>query len=161
LLVPLAGWFERWPTLAWPKRTLGAALLGLSIPFQAWLASHSIFQVFWELNVEHGKDRYMALADWDLAATPPIAFWNLQQPALEFARAGNWAAARTSAKFDALGFGAWRLAQLTDADGLWHMLRALGIAGAIAAAVLAWWFWTTRRPRRLGGRAPSADTSSA
>lgn len=136
LLVPLAGWLERWSTHAWPKRALGAGLLGLSIPFQAWLASHSVFQVFWQLNIEYGRERYMAVADWNLAATPPIAFWTMQQPALEFARAGNWNAARMAAQFDALGFGAWRLAQLSDADGLWHILRALGVVGAIAAVVL-------------------------
>jgi hypothetical protein len=139
LLVPIATWLERWSTHASWKRTLGAGLLVVSVPFQAWLASHSIFQVFWQLNIEYGRERYMAIADWNLAATPPIAFWHLQQPALEFARAGNWAAARTSAQFDALGFGAWRLAQLTDADGLWHILLGIGVAGFIAAGVLGWW----------------------
>lgn len=145
LLVPIAGWLERWSTHAWPKRALAGGLLALSIPFQAWLASHSIFQVFWQLNIEHGRDRYMAVADWSLSATPPIAFWQLQQPALEFARAGKWAAARTTAQFDALGFGAWRLAQLSDADGLWHILRALGLVGVLAAIVLAWWLLHSRR----------------
>jgi hypothetical protein len=139
LLVPVAGWLERWSTHAWPKRTLGAGLLVLSVPFQAWLASHSIFQVFWQLNIEHGRERYMAVADWSLAATPPVAFWRMQQPALELARADNWAAARIAAQFDALGFGAWRLAQLTEADGLWHILRAFGLLGLLAAIVLAWW----------------------
>lgn len=144
LLVPVAGWLERWSSHAWQKRVLAAGLLGLSVPFQAWLASHSVFQVFWQLNIEHGRERYMAVADWSLAAAPPIAFWKMQQPALEFARAGNWAAARTSAQFDALGFGAWRLAQLTDADGLWHILRALGVVGLLAAIVLGWWLGSKR-----------------
>jgi len=152
LLVPLAGWLERWSTHAWPKRLFGAGLLGLSVPFQAWLASHSVFQVFWQLNIEHGRDRYMAVADWRLSATPPIAFWRLQAPALEFARAGNWAAARGSAQFDALGFGAWRLAALTDADGLWQILRGVGVVGLIAAGVLAWWML---RAGRLGTGAGS------
>lgn len=144
LLVPLAGWLDRWSTHAWPKRVLGASLLGLSIPFQAWLASHSVFQVFWQLNIEYGRERYMAVADWNPAATPPIAFWQLQQPALEFARAGQWPAARTSAQFDALGFGAWRLAQLTDADGLWHIVLGIGVAGLLAAAVLGGWLASSR-----------------
>lgn len=144
LLVSLAGWLERWSSHAAPKRVLAVALLSLSVPFQAWLASHSIFQVFWQLNIDHGRERYMAVADWELAAAPPIAFWQLQQPALEFARAGNWVAARTSAQFDALGFGAWRLAQLTDADGLWHMLRALGVVGGLAAVVLVGWLLSSR-----------------
>ncbi|MFO7566503.1 MAG: hypothetical protein R6X02_27925 [Enhygromyxa sp.] len=144
LLVPLAGWFERWSTHGRPAQILGAGLLGASLPLQAWLASHSVFQLFWQLNIEHGRERYMAVADWDLAATPPIAFWTMQQPALEFARAGNWVAARTAAQFDALGFGAWRLAQLTEADGLWQILRGLGVAGAIAAIVLGWWLISPR-----------------
>jgi len=144
LLVPIAGWLERWSTHGWPTRALGAGLLGLSVPLQAWLASHSVFQVFWQLNIEHGRDRYMAVADWSLAATPPIAFWQLQQPALEFARAGNWAAARTAAQFDALGFGAWRLAQLTDADGLWHILLGIGVAGLLAAIALGGWLVSAR-----------------
>ncbi len=157
LLVPIAGWLERWSTIAWPKRVLGAGLLALSVPFQAWLASHSIFQVFWELNLKHGKDRYMAIADWELASTPPIAFWTMQKPAFEFARAGNWAAARTSAKFDALGFGAWRLAELSEADGLWHILRGIGAAGAVAGGILAWWFWSTRAK---SPQAPAASSSA-
>src|SRR5690606_6455242 len=114
LLVPIAGRLARWSTHGWPTRALGAGVLGLTLPLPGRLASHYGVQVFWQLNIEHGRDRYMAVADWSLAATPPIAFWQLQQPALEFARAGNWAAARTAAQFDALGFGAWRLAQLTD-----------------------------------------------
>jgi hypothetical protein len=139
LLVPLAGWFERWTTHGWAQRVFGAGLLGLSVPFQAWLASHSIFQVMWELNREHGRERYMAVADWSLTAAPPVAFWRLQERAFEFARAGEWAAARLTAQFDALGFGAWRLAQLSDADGLWRMLRALGWVGALAGVGLLIW----------------------
>jgi hypothetical protein len=155
LLVPLAGWLERWSAQAWPKRALAVGLLSLSIAFQAWLASHSVFQLYWQLNLEHGRDRYMAVADWNLAATPPIAFWSMQQPALEFARAGNWVAARTAAQFDALGFGAWRLAALTDADGLWQILRGIGVAGAIAAVVVFAWLLSPGRgttDRRSGDR---------
>lgn len=144
LLVPLAGWLDRWSIHTRRERVLGASVLGFSVPFQAWLASHSVFQVFWQLNTEHGRERYMAVADWSLADTPPFAFWTMQQPALEFARAGNWGAARTSAQFDMLGFGAWRLASLTDADGLWDILRALGATGLIAALVLAWWLSFSR-----------------
>src|SRR5690606_30359952 len=139
LLVPIAGWLERWSTHGWPTRALGAGLLGLSVPLQAWLASHSVFQVFWQLNIEHGRDRYMAVADWSLAATPPIAFWQLQQPALEFARAANWAAGRTAAQVDARGCGAGRRARLTGADGLWHILLGIGVAGLLAAIALGGW----------------------
>jgi hypothetical protein len=144
LLVPLAGWLDRWSSHAWPKRALAAGLLGLSVPLQAWLASHSVFQVFWQLNIEHGRARYMAVADWQLAATPPVAFWRLQQPALEFFRAGNLTAARTAAQFDALGFGAWRLAALTDADGLWRIMQGVAALGLVAACVLAWWLLSSR-----------------
>jgi hypothetical protein len=144
LLVPLAGWLDRWTSHAWPKRALAAGLLGLSVPLQGWLASHSVFQVFWQLNIEHGRARYMAVADWQLAATPPVAFWRLQQPALEFYRAGNLAAARTAAQFDALGFGAWRLAALTDADGLWRIMQGVAALGLVAACVLAWWLLSSR-----------------
>jgi hypothetical protein len=175
LLVPVAGWLDRWSTHRRSARVVVTGLLGLSVPFQAWLASHSVFQIYWELNIEHGRDRYMGVADWSLGSMPPVAFWRLQQPALEFYRAGNVAAARTSAQFDALGFGAWRLAALTDADGLWHLLEGVGVAGGIAAAVLLGWLvsprsrvWPSAGPpltssllRRPAGRAPSTDTSSA
>ncbi|KIG18959.1 hypothetical protein DB30_06570 [Enhygromyxa salina] len=141
LLVPLAGWLERWQEHTRPKRAAAAALLGTSVPLQAWLASHSVFSVFWQLNHEYGRDRYMWIADWRLEATPVIAFWRQQQPALAFWRDGQTRAAWTSAQFDALWFGAWRLSAATEADGLWWIVLGLGGTAALAAGLLAWWWW--------------------
>jgi hypothetical protein len=141
LLVPLAGWLARWREHAWPKRAGAAGLLGASVVMQAWLASHSVFSVYWQLNQEYGRDRYMSVSDWQLSATPVIAFWRQQQPALEFWRQGQARAAWTTAQFDTLAFGAWRLSKATEADGLWQIIVALTLVGAGAAAVLAWWLW--------------------
>lgn len=139
LLVPLAGLFERWAQLRVRARVGIVALIAASVVLQAWLALHSIFQVFWQLNVDYGRERYMAIADWKLWATPPWMFWQEQQPALNFWREGQARAAMTSAKFDALGFGAWRLAKMTEADGLWWILLGVGALGLVAAAVLVAW----------------------
>lgn len=145
LLVPLAGWLERWSDHTRPKRAAAATLIGLSVPLQAWLASHSVFSVFWQLNHEYGRERYMWISDWRLGATPVIAFWRQQQPALEFWRAGQTRAAWTSARFDALWFGAWRLSAATEADGLWWIVLGLGGIGVLGAGLLGWWFWRSRR----------------
>ena len=144
-LVPLAGWLERWREHGRGRRIAAAALLGLSPPLQAWLASHSVFSLYWQLNHTYSIDRYMFISDWHLEATPAIGFWRQQQQALEFWRAGNTRAAWTSAQFDALWFGASRLAALTEADGLWHGLLAIVGLGALAGLGLGIWLWRGRR----------------
>lgn len=141
LLVPLAGWLERWPEHRRAVRIAATTLLGLSVPLQAWLASHSVFQLFWQLNQDYGRERYMFVSDWWPTHTPVVTFWRQQQPALEFWRAGLDRAVWTSAQFDALWFGAWRLSAMTEADGLWTIIIGLGVSAGLAAGVLAWWFW--------------------
>jgi hypothetical protein len=141
LLVPLAGWLERWPSRSTLERGLASAGFLGSAGLQAWLAAHSVFQVYWQLNREHGREQYMYVSDWSLSATPPVAFWQQQQQALEFWRMGQERAAWTSAQFDMLGFGAWRLSKLTPADGLWTIMLGLSVVAAIALVVLAWWWW--------------------
>jgi hypothetical protein len=111
-----------------------------SAALQAWLAAHSVFQVYWQLNREHGRERYLFVSDWSLSAMPPIAFWEQQQKALEFWQAGQTRAAMMSAQFDMLGFGAWRLSKLTPAGGLWSIMLGIMLVGAIAALVLGWWW---------------------
>ena len=157
LLVPLAGWLQRWTEHGGIHRWLGAGLLGLSVPFQAWLASHSIFQLFWQLNLDHGRDHYRAVADWSFGAIPPVAFWRLERPALEFARAGDWPAARLAAQFEALGFGAWRLAKLSDADGLWRLLLAIAALGLVAALGLGVWLVSGLFGRNRAEPVPPSD----
>ncbi len=148
LLVPLAGWLEGWNTRkVWQRFAALALFIGSSI-FQAWLAAHSVFQIYWELNREHGRERYYFVSDWTLSAMPPVAFWRQQQAAWEFWQAGQGRAAMTTAQFDMLGFGAWRLSKLTEAGGLWSIMIGIAIVGAIAAAMLAWWWW------RVGYKAP-------
>jgi hypothetical protein len=139
LLVPLADWLERWRSHARAKRIGAAALLGLSVPLQGWIASHSVFALYWQLNHDHGRDRYLFEADWRVANVPPLWFWRQQQPALEFWRAGHARAAWTAAQFDSLWFGAWRLSKATEADGLWTVMIGLGLVAALAAAWLGWW----------------------
>jgi hypothetical protein len=121
-------------------RALAIAGLTASVALQAWLAAHSIFQVFWQLNVKHGRERYLHHADWELANIPPIAFWQQQQLALEHWRAGNTRAALMSAQFDCLGFGAYRLSALTEADGLWWLMLGIAGLGTLAGLVLLWWW---------------------
>lgn len=145
MLIPLAGPLDRWRS--WRLWQRAAAVVGvlLSVALQAWLAVHSIFQILWIINHDYGRARYWAIADWKLWAMPPVQYAKLQAPALEFARAGNWEAARVAAQFEALGFGSWRLAAMTDADGLWHGLRATLVIGLLAGIALAGWFWLCRR----------------
>jgi hypothetical protein len=147
LLVPLAGWLARWPSRSVLERSLASALFVGSASLQAWLSAHSVFQVYWQLNREHGRERYMFVADWSLSATPPVAFWRQQQPALEFWRAGQQRAAWMSAQFDMLGFGASRLSKLTPASGLLTIMLGILLVAAVALVVLTWWW---RRAGRRG-----------
>lgn len=140
LLVPLAGWLERWPSRSTLQRGLASAGFIGSAGLQAWLSAHSVFQVYWQLNREHGRERYMFVSDWSLPAMPPVAFWQQQQPALEFWRAGQQRAAWISAQFDMLGFGAWRLSKLTPADGLWSIMLGMMFVAGLALLVLGWWW---------------------
>ena len=141
VLAPLAELLTRWPTLAARRRAACVSALAASMLLQAWLALHSIFEWMWQLNLAHGRERYYVVADWQLSAAPPLAFARMQARAFDFARAGDWAAARMTARFDALAFGAWRLAKLSEADGLWQLLLALGGLGLIAAVVLLRFWW--------------------
>lgn len=152
LLVPLATWLDDWPRRSRAVRAAALSLFGGSMLLQAYLASHSVFQLFWQLNREHGIDRYMFVSDWMLEATPVLWFWQQQQPALEFWRAGNLRAAMLAAQFDALWFGAWRLSRMTEADGLWSILLGLGALAVLAAGGLAWWWFSD--PRGRHSRAP-------
>jgi hypothetical protein len=140
LLVPLAGWLDSWPSRSALQR--GLALGGFigSVGLQAWLSMHSVFQVYWQLNREHGRERYMFVSDWTLSAMPPVAFWQQQQPAWEFWRAGQQRAAMMAGQFDMLGFGAWRLSKLTDAGGLWSIMLSILFVAGIAMMVLVWWW---------------------
>ena len=140
LLVPLAGWLESWSSRALWQRVCASTLFIGSACMQAWLAAHSVFQVYWELNREHGRERYYFMSDWWPSNMPPVAFWRQQQVALDFWRAGETRAAMTSAQFDMLGFGAWRLSKLTPANGLWTIMIGIMIVGVIASLVLAWWW---------------------
>lgn len=149
-LVPLAGWLERWSSHARRWRVAALAILGLSAPLQAWLASHSVFSLYWKLNHTYSRDRYMFISDWHLDATPAVAYWRQQQPAFEFWRAGQTRAAWTSAQFDALWFGAWRLSALTEADGLWRCLIAFVGLGLVALVALAAWLRRAPRSRAPG-----------
>ncbi|MCA9681707.1 MAG: DUF2723 domain-containing protein [Myxococcales bacterium] len=146
LLVPLAGLFEaeRWSKLLPRARVAIVGLLIASVLLQAWIAVHSIFQLLWEINLEYGRDAYWTIADWKPWAMPPAYYWRLQQPALEFARAGNWQAARSSAQFEALAFGAWRLAAVTGVDGLWRIMQGMGLLAGLSGAGLGWWLWRDR-----------------
>ena len=137
MLVPLAGWIEALASRPAWVRAGAASALAACAGAQAWLASHSVFQLFWRLNLEHGRERYMAVSDWQLRATPAFAFWLEQQPALEFWRAGQLEAARNTAKFDALAFGAWRLAAATEADGLWQILCGIGLVAVLTGLIFA------------------------
>lgn len=145
LLVPLAGWLESWPSRSVLQRSLASVGLLGSVGLQAWLSAHSVFQVYWELNREHGRERYMFESDWTLSATPPVAFWQQQQPALEFWQSGQLRPAWMSAQFDMLGFGAWRLSKLTPANGLWMIMLGLLVVAGLALLVLAWWWWRAGR----------------
>lgn len=153
LLVPLAVWLESWHARRVRQRVAAIALFVGSAIFQAWLAAHSVFQVFWQLNREHGRERYYFVSDWSPSAMPPVAFWRMQQGALEFWQAGQVRAAWTTAQFDMLGFGAWRLGKLTPADGLWSIMVGIGVLGVLAGAVLSWWWW------RVGYGAPYHNVS--
>jgi hypothetical protein len=154
LLVPLAGWLDSWPSRSALQRYAALVFFVGSASLQAWLAAHSVFQVYWQLNRDHGRDRYLFVSDWSLSATPPIAFWRQQQPALEFWQAGQMRAAWTSAQFDMLGFGAWRLSKFTPADGLWTIMLGIMIVAGLAAVVLAWWWWRLQPavPQRAAAR---------
>ncbi len=145
MMIPVAGLIERAGRARVWQRALGFGAALACVLFQAWLALHSIFQVLWAINHEHGPDRYWAVVDWELSALPPLAFWRLQAPALGYARDGNWSAARSLAQFDALGFGAWRLSAVSDADGLWWVLEAIAGVGVLAGVSLWLWFWAERR----------------
>jgi len=147
VLVALASWLEGWAERPRWGRIAAASVLGLSVPLQAWLASHSVFQLFWRLNIEHGRERYMAVADWRWTETPMVAFWRAQQPALAFWRDGQLRAALNTAQFDALGFGAYRLARATDADGLWQIMLGFALAAILAAVVLVYSLWALSRAR--------------
>ena len=136
LLVPLAGWIEQLHTRSLRVRVAALAASFASVAFQAWLAAHSVFQLFWRLNIEHGRERYMWVSDWQPSAAPPIAFWLEQQEALSFWRAGDVEAARNLAKFDMLAFGAWRLGAATGEYGLWRLCLGVGVVGAGALALL-------------------------
>lgn len=144
LLVPLAGWLDSWRSRSVWMRAGASTLFIASASLQAWLAAHSVFQVYWELNREHGREHYYFVSDWSLSAMPPVAFWEQQQRALEYWQAGNARAALTTAQFDMLGFGAWRLHELTPADGLWTIMLAIMITAGLAAVTLGAWWWRSR-----------------
>lgn len=137
VLLPLIGPLARWRELAWPRRWASAGLLAGSVALQGWLAIHSIFQVMWSINQQHGRTRYWQVADWQLDAMPAIAFWRLEQPTLAFLREGKWAAARASAQVDLLMMGAARVAASVGETGLLRGFQALGAVGLLAALVLA------------------------
>jgi hypothetical protein len=138
LLLPLIGPLERWRELTRVRRWTNAAVIAGSIALQAWLAIHSIFQIMWSLNHTHGRVRYWRVADWQLDAMPPIAFWRLEHPTLAFLGDGKWAAARASAQVDLLVMGAWRIAASVGETGLLRVFQAIGVIGLLAALALAW-----------------------
>jgi hypothetical protein len=138
MLLPLIVPLERWRELARARRWTHASVIAGSIALQAWLAIHSIFQVMWTINQEHGRVRYWKVADWQLDAMPPIAFWQLEQRALEYLGRGEWGPARASAQVDLLGLGAWRVAAGVGETGLLRILQTVGVIGLLAALALAW-----------------------
>ncbi|MFV8750733.1 hypothetical protein ACNOYE_09295 [Nannocystaceae bacterium ST9] len=138
LLLPLIGPLERWRELTRAGRRARLGLIAGSIALQGWLAIHSIFQIMWDINQAHGRVRYWKVADWQLDATPAIAFWRLEQPTLEFVLAGKWAAARGSAQVDLLVMGAWRVAASVGESGLLRIFQTIGALGLLAGLGLAW-----------------------
>ncbi len=146
LLLPLLEPLSRWRSLARVARIGFVAFVLASVLLQAWLAVHSIFQVMWTINQAYGRVRYWAIADWKLWATPPAAYWYLEQPTFEFLRAGKWAAARNSAQVELLSMGAWRVAAATGERGLLQIMQGIGAAGALASVALAWLMLRWREP---------------
>lgn len=137
LLLPLAELFERGPERPWPARLGLAAAMVVSVLFQAWLAVHSVVQVLFDINRRSetpGSFRHGA--DWTLDGFLPLAYWRLEQPALEFWLDGKTQAAMLSAQLEALAFGSWRLSSLGHAQGLWHAMIGLGLLAGVAGVGL-------------------------
>ncbi|NVB38885.1 hypothetical protein G6O69_13670 [Pseudenhygromyxa sp. WMMC2535] len=157
LMVPLAELLARWSSWSLGRRMgVGLFLVGSAL-LQAWLALHSIFQVMWNINHAWGRERYWEIADWRWWAAPPIQYWRLQRPALARLLDGDLAGARALGQFDALIFGSWRLASMSEADGLWWLMLANCGLGLTAGLALGWWWWAqAKAPSR-----PRAEISAS
>lgn len=146
LLLPLLEPLSRWRELPKLGRIGFVAFISASTLLQAWLALHSIFQVLWSINHRFGREHYWKIADWQLWASPPIAYWELEQKTFGYLRAGKWTAARSSAQVELLSMGSWRVAAASGERGLFRIMQAIGLLGLCAGASLGWLLRRDRNP---------------